>query len=160
MTRSPIDARLFAQLGSGGFKRIPGQVFTARIPFRGSPELLEYRASTSRRNTPDPLVWVTGNLLETRVGMVIDRLTTSEVIKQVEDFTSNVTEFVAWANSDPEVSERDERVDRRRLASGRQRPLTEESVLLLPQLADNVVFAVSAKPGSPTNRVVLKLAAN
>ena len=26
--------------------------------------------------------------------------------------------------------------------------------------ADNVVFAVGAKPGSPTNRVVLKLAAN
>ena len=26
--------------------------------------------------------------------------------------------------------------------------------------ADNVVFAVAAKPGSPTNRVVLKLAAN
>src|SRR5258708_5013008 len=52
ITRSPITASSFVQ--GPTFRRVPGQILTVYIPFSGSPKLLHYRASTSRRFGQDP----------------------------------------------------------------------------------------------------------
>ncbi len=101
ITRSEISAGRFAMMDHG-FKRVPGQVFTVRIPFSGSPELLQYRASTSRRNAPDPIIRVVDQTVEVQIGKVIERLTASAIAEQVEEFKSDIQTFVVSANADAE----------------------------------------------------------
>jgi hypothetical protein len=102
MTRSEISARRFVMMDRGGFKRVPGQVFTVRIPFSGSPELLEYRASSSPRNAQDPRIRIIDQTVQMEVGQAVDRLTESAATEQVEDFIHNIQTFVTWANADAE----------------------------------------------------------
>lgn len=98
ITRSPIRADSFVQ--GPTFTRVPGQILTVYIPFSGSPELLHYRASTSRRLGQDPNIYISEQAIEKQIGMVIDRLTESAVLEQIEDFKHDITSFVEWANAD------------------------------------------------------------
>jgi hypothetical protein len=100
MTRSPIDARLFAKFGSSGFERVPGQVFTARIPFSGSPELLEYDASRPDRERLDSRIRIVDQIAEMDIGSAGDRLTEPMIDEQIQQFKSELTTFVDWANAD------------------------------------------------------------
>jgi len=100
VTRTPIRAGSFVQAPS--FKRVPGQILTVHIPFRGSQELLHYRASTSRRFSEEPIIYIGDHTVEKQVGIVIERLTESVVREQVEEFKRDIQSFVEWANVDAE----------------------------------------------------------
>ena len=100
MTRSPIDARLFAQFSPRGYESVPGQVFTARIPFSGSPELLEYDASRPDREKLDSRIRISDQTAEMAIGSAGDRLTESMIEEQVQQFKSELTTFADWANAD------------------------------------------------------------
>ena len=67
MMRTSIKAELFAESGRP-FTRVPGQVFTASIPFTGSAELLEYDASEPAREGMDSRISVAGQKVEMEIG--------------------------------------------------------------------------------------------
>src|SRR5258708_37680504 len=68
MTRTPIKAGQFTEIGRGGLNQVPGQIFTTSIPFSGSPELLEYDASRPGREGIDSRIRVANPVAEMEIG--------------------------------------------------------------------------------------------
>jgi hypothetical protein len=156
MTRSSIDARRFAQL-QGGFRLIPGQVFTARIPFSGSSELLEYDSSKPDRVGTDSRVQIRGQIAEMQIGSAGAALTESMVQEQIQQFKDDLTRFAGWANADATEYNSILLDEIRREVMGRKRLLDEttrlDSVLDIPI----VVVDAESQVEIPMKRKLLRL---
>ncbi|MEU1736082.1 hypothetical protein [Streptosporangium sp. NPDC020145] len=96
ITRTPITEKVIRWQDGFSAGELPGQALSVIVPYVGDPELLRRRATTYRMSAPratireDAMVfWVSGQ-----------RLTSENVMAQIDAMRKEMTDRTSWANGD------------------------------------------------------------
>jgi len=147
--RSELAAGKFPVMSANNqwLGRRPAQVFLWWVPFTGSPELLRYRPSVSGEiSDAQTLITVRDSELEMRIGLSEQRLTKSEADRQMAEYKSDLSKFIAWANEEAARFNQELRVSVRTLVSERKKLLDDTAKL-------EAELDIPIRPVGPDRRV-------